>query len=804
MKILSAIPRLGYLGMTTTTTEPPIESSGTLVKTISILALVSVLSTFVFMVSQAASNDPLAQQILQFYPQADTNGDGVLSEAEEAALSKAALQKYPQADLDGDGKLSDAEKRTLLRKVNPSAKPVGEKDLSPPKLGASKPPVVKADADPVRQGPRQIKPGQHGIGQRIPDLEFTDIREKQHRLSDFTNRKAIVIAMTGTGCPLCLKYAPSLATIEKAYRARDVEFIFVNPNLSEPNETLKKAIQQHGFQGPYVRDDQKRIPRALGAQSTTEVFVLDHARTLVYRGAVDDQYGFAYALKTPRVNYLTDALEAILARQTPALQATTAPGCELFYDKPTSTNTANTITYHNRISRIIQANCIECHRQTGIAPMALESYEEVKDYAGMIRNVVQRGVMPPWFATPEPADEQGGTETLHWANDRSLSAREKHELLSWIKAGAPEGDPANAPLPKTFPDGWLIGTPDEVYEFPQPIPIQATGIMPYQYVTVETHLPEDKWVQAIEVRPGKLDVVHHVIVSIVSGRAKAREEAGYWGAYVPGNSTLVYPEGYARLLPKGAKLRFQMHYTPNGTATEDSTRIGIVFAETPPQYEVKVAGLANRKLRIPPRAANHAEYASLNLPFDAQILSFLPHMHLRGKAARYELLTSTGNKTLLDIPHYDFNWQLLYRLAEPQTVQQGDTIRFTGWFDNSVNNPANPDPNQTVAWGQQTEEEMLLGYVEYVVPGDQPGEKRVTAQSDRTSPNAGNVRIAGQQYKLAALLNAIKRLDTNQDGQLEKNEVPAKHQRLFDALDSNRDDRLTADEVREALRQHSP
>ncbi|WP_013630090.1 redoxin family protein [Rubinisphaera brasiliensis] len=709
------------------------------------------------------------------FDQLDRNQDGKITPNE-----LPAAEFFKRLDLDGNSEITKPEAaRALARGALNDVTQSANENLAP-----SSPTPTES---PVREGPRPIKPGEHGVGKQIPDLSFTDIAGKQYNLSDFRDQKAVIFAMTGTGCPLCLKYAPSLAAIEKQYRDKGVTFVFINPNESEKSERLREAVETHGFQGPYVSDGQKKLPAVLGAETTTEVFVLDQARTLVYRGAVDDQYGFAYALDEPRVTYLTDALDAVLAGHTPEVQATSSPGCELFYDKTAKPETPTSITYHNRISRIIQANCIECHREGGIAPIALETYDEVKDYAGMIRNVVERGVMPPWFAAPQASEGNEKSLALHWTNDRSLSASEKEDLFAWIKAGALEGNSADAPLPKTFPGGWLIGKPDAVFEFPQPVPVKATGTMPYRNVTVETDLPEDKWVQAIEVRPGKVDVVHHVIVSLRAGEGEIDERDGYWGVYVPGNSTLVYPDGYAKLLPKGAKLRFQMHYTPNGTATEDSTRIGVIFAKEPPRHEVKVAGIANARISIPPRADNHQEVASLRLPYDIQVLGFLPHMHLRGKAARYEALTADGTEMLLDIPRYDFNWQLLYRLAEPQSFKAGDTIRFTCWFDNSENNPANPDPAKTVRWGPQTEDEMHLGYVEYIVPGAKPGE-----------PVGGmrRVRAAG------AVRNAVgsglfNRLDTNGDGFVTRDEVrqklpdnPNASGPIFDRLDRDRNGKL--------------
>jgi hypothetical protein len=260
---------------------------------------------------------------------------------------------------------------------------------------------------------------------------------------------------------------------------------------------------------------------------------------------------------------------------------------------------------------------------------------------------------------------------------------------------------------------------------------------------------------------------------------KIDERDGYWGLYVPGNSTLIYPPGYARMLPKGAKLHFQMHYTPNGTATEDRTRIGLVYAKEPPEYEVRVAGIANPRIKIPAGADNHEEVATLDIPFDAQLLAFLPHMHLRGKAARYEYITESGTRTLLDVPRYDFNWQLLYRLAEPLAVKQGETLRFTAWYDNSTGNPANPNPNKIVRWGDQTDEEMHLGYVEFIVPGAKAGER-----ADTTSA-------------------FFKRLDIDADGFITRDEVrerlPGDEKAagpLFTLLDRDKNEKVDEEELK--------
>jgi len=638
------------------------------------------------------------------------------------------------------------------------------------------------DNSQIRQGPVPVNAGHAGVGRMIADFQFTTIDDQEHRLSDFLDSKVTVIAMTGTGCPLCLKYTPTLAAIERTYRDRGVQFLFVNPNKSEQLDRIRDAVATHRLTSPYVRDGDREIPQTLDAKTTTEVFVLDQSKTLVYRGAVDDQYGFGYALEKPKHTYLLDAIDAVLADKTPLVAATTSPGCELFHGNRDSSPDRPKVTYHRQISRIINRNCIECHRDTGIAPIALETYEQVSDYAGMIGNVVERGVMPPWFAAPLQGDGGDDSSAMpHWANERSLSAAEKDDLFAWIEAECPEGDADEAPIKRHFPDGWLIGNPDAVFEFPQPVSVNATGIMPYKNITVETNLDEGKWVRAIEVRPGNRSVVHHVIVSLKSNDGD--ERSGYWGVYVPGNSTLDYPEGYAKWLPAGAKLRFQMHYTPNGTATEDSTRIGLIFAKNPPKYEVKVAGIVDPRFTIPAGADNHAVTATLKVPENVEVLGFLPHMHLRGKAARYELIRDGETETLLDVPRYDFNWQLCYQLAQPRPMQPSDAIRYTSWYDNSAENPANPDPTRDVRWGEQTYDEMHLGYVEYVVTGQTPD----------ASPSSGK---GNDQKRL------FRRLDMDGDGFITRAEV---RQRMpgdkpaatttFDRLDLNEDGKISPQEL---------
>jgi thiol-disulfide isomerase/thioredoxin len=606
----------------------------------------------------------------------------------------------------------------------------------------------------------------------IPDAAFTDLAGKAGKLSDFKDAKLTVVAFTNTTCPICKKYTPSLARIEKEYAAKGVAFLFVNPTATDkPDSSV--------FAGRYVHDVSGTLTAAFGPSATTEVIVIDPARTVLYRGAIDDQYGLGYSLDAPRTKYLTPALDAALAGKLPAPSATEAPGCTLEPDAAKAPPVA--LTYHARIERIVQSHCVECHRTGGVAPFALEKYEEVVDHKGMIRKVVDRGTMPPWLAVPQEKEKLSP-----FSNDCSLIPADKKDLLAWLAGDMKKGDPADAPRPRSYASGWLIGKPDVIYQLPTEVPIKAEGIMPYHIDRVETSFSEDRWVRAIEVQPSAREVVHHVLVFARSpgARGGGGEGNGFFAAYVPGNTHLIYPEGYAKRLPKGSNLVFQIHYTPNGKATTDRTRLGVVFAPEAPRHEIHSVGIANTRFQIPAGADNHQVTASLPVPFNARVLALFPHAHLRGKAAKYELTTADGKtETLLDVPHYDFNWQLQYRFAEPYLTPRGSKLTYTAWYDNSSKNPANPDSTIAVKWGEQTFEEMHLGYLEYVLDG---------SGFDRMGALAGG--LLGQRYPTDVKFPkdglvipeqfraGFKRFDTNGDGTLDQKEFDALPRRVQGAI----------------------
>jgi thiol-disulfide isomerase/thioredoxin/mono/diheme cytochrome c family protein len=646
-----------------------------------------------------------------------------------------------------------------------------------------------------------------GVGGYVPAAAGKDLSGKSVSWRSGRGEKLTVVALTSVTCPLCRKFAPELSRIEAAYAAKGVKFVYVNVSGIDSEDEMRGQIKDRAFRGLYLNDTDQAIAATLGAMTTTEVHVIDAGNTLVYRGAVSDQYGVGYAHDAPRQPFLEAALDAALSGKKPEIQATNSPGCALerAAASPEATAGAPTVTYTRDIARIVQNNCIECHRAGGVAPFGLETFEAVSKRASMIRTVTHDGIMPPWFAaTPRSkGGEEASPAASPWANDRSLGEREKEAIATWIRQGKPRGDEADLPLAAKFPEGeWSIGTPDAVYQIPEAIAIKADGVMPYQVVMVPTNLEKDTWVRGAQIIPTDKAVVHHVLVFVlpeaalqdpsIRRRVALDESAGFFAAYVPGNDSVVYPEGLAKHLPRKSVLLFQIHYTPNGTATRDQLKIGLLFDEKPPRHIIRTTGISNHGLSIPPNASNHAVHASVQVPADAMVLAFMPHMHVRGKAFRYELAhadedeSGTGHdaerELLLDIPQYDFNWQLRYVRAKPLEVSAGSTIHATAWYDNSEDNPANPDPSKTVRWGPQTFDEMMLGYIEYYFVNDD------VAHPEQLPRGAAGGR------RLLTFDALLGRFDANKDGRIEKKEVPENLLARFDRLDRSKDGVLTREE----------
>jgi hypothetical protein len=385
-------------------------------------------------------------------------------------------------------------------------------------------------------------------------------------------------------------------------------------------------------------------------------------------------------------------------------------------------------TFHKDVAPILQAKCQGCHRPGEVAPMSLLTYKDARPWAKAIRQAVATRTMPPWFAAPEHAGK--------FANDPSLTKAEIDTIMAWVDGGVKEGDPKDAPEPVAYVEGWGIGLPDQVFELPVEYDVPAKGVVEYQHFVVPTGFTEDRWVQRTEVRPGNRAVVHHVLVYVREPGsdylrdAKPGVPVGKTGTpvlpseiiagYAPGVSPAILPQGNAILIKAGSDLVIQMHYTPSGKPSKDRTKLGIVFAKEPPKNRMITVAPHDRAFEIPANASNYRVDAQVTFERPAVLIALDPHMHFRGKSFEYRAVFPDGRtEVLLKVPKYDFNWQLKYGLAKPLEIPAGTRIECTAYFDNSANNPHNPDPTRNVAWGDQTFEEMMIGFMYVLVPAEQ-------------------------------------------------------------------------------------
>lgn len=613
----------------------------------------------------------------------------------------------------------------------------------------------------------------------LEKLELADYRGRVWKLEDFENDSILVVAFLGTECPLAKHYSLRLQKIATEFQPRSVRVIAVMSNRQDSLEEISAFADRQDIEFPILKDAGNRFADQVGAERTPEIYVFDASRTLRYRGRVDDQYGVGYVRDQPRRKDLRIALDELLTGKSVSLPRTSAVGCIIGRSK--KVDARSEVTYGTHVAKILNKRCVECHREGEIAPFSLTDYDEVAGWSDMIAEVVRDGRMPPWHATDQHE---------RFANDRSLTDQEKQTLFAWADAGAPAGPLTDLPALPAKVAGWqLPREPDRVIPVsPEPFDVPATGTVRYKYFVFDPELKEDVWIEAAELKPGNREVVHHILAfAVPKGQRRGLDGArGFLVGYVPGARLQLWPEGAAKKIPKGSELIFQVHYTPIGTPEIDQSLLGIVLADPDSvTHEIVTTSAVQPRLRIPPRDPNHEVFATgPSFPPDAELLSFSPHMHVRGKAFQYDLQASDGSvETLLEIPAYDFNWQTNYILAEPRKIDEGSRFRCKATFDNSEANLNNPDPTKTVKWGDQTWDEMMIGYYHYSVPiGKTPGGK-------------SRKEIAEAMVKRAVRLQKFNQLDSDKDGKLARAEMPRSLLPVFDQLDANKDKVLTREEL---------
>ena len=564
------------------------------------------------------------------------------------------------------------------------------------------------------------------VGDRMPSFNLKDYQGNSFDSANLDGKKSTVVVFFGVECPLVKFYVPKLGELVKNNRDH-LQIIGLNSNRQDSITEITKFASDLKVNCPLLKDPANRVADAFGASRTPEVFLFDSNQELVYQGAIDDQFTYGKQKFKASNNYLADAVEAIKNRKAPKVQKTDTDGCIIGRVLTQNAENKSTVTYANQISRILNERCVKCHRDGEAAPFSLTDYDEVVGWAGMIDEVVKDQRMPPWHANPKHGK---------FKNDPTLSTEQKQLISDWVKAGAPLGDTNDLPTPPKFTEGWRIGEPDVVFQVTKkPYPIPAGGILPYQYFQVKTNFTEDKWIQAAEIRIGNRAVVHHIIVAVSKrGRKPVHGEldSDWLTAAAPGSAPLMLTDGLAKVIPAGATLVFQVHYTPIGTPQTDLSSVGFKFADK--KQVRKVVGtksVRNTRFVIPAGEANQDVTAKRTMSQDALLLAMFPHMHLRGKSFKYTANYPDGrSEVLLDVPNYDFNWQNGYEFEQPKLLPRGTEILCEAIFDNSAKNFSNPNPKEIVRWGDQTHEEMMIGYFDMVL-SEQDLLNRLSERQDR-------------------------------------------------------------------------
>ncbi len=549
------------------------------------------------------------------------------------------------------------------------------------------------------------------LGQNAPadshplaGFRLQDFRGASFALDDVREKKLVVLAFLGVDCPLANQYAPRLVELARSYEPRGVVFFAIDANQQDSATAMGRFAKANELSFPFLKDVGNDLADRLEVRRTPEVIVLDAKRRVRYQGRVDDQFAIGVRRTALTRRDLALALEELLAGKDVSVAKTEPVGCRIGRIRHPGTGE---VTYTKQVARILTTRCVACHRPGEIAPFSLTNYREAAGWAETIAEVVGAGRMPPWHANREYGKFQ---------NDAHLSDDEKRLIAAWVADGAPEGDKRDLPpLPPQTEGGWRIPKPDLIVELPRTVQVPAGGVLPYQYFVIDPKLDHDVWVRASQVRPGNPTVLHHLVVFVLPpGRRDINPvDADFLAGYSPGMPPRKAPPGLAKVIEARSKLLVQAHYTPRGTPQTDRSTIGLVFADPATiRKRMTSAAAINAKFRIPPGAASFQAVAQHRFNQDYILYALMPHMHLRGKSFRFEATYPDGrNEILLDVPHYEFDWQNAYILDIPKPMPEGTIMRCVGKFDNSADNPNNADPTRTVTFGEQTNDEMLIGYM---------------------------------------------------------------------------------------------
>lgn len=606
-----------------------------------------------------------------------------------------------------------------------------------------------------------------------------------------------VLYFFGIECPIARLYTERIVSLQtQLAEPNKIDFIAIDSNLQDSVEEMREYAKSNGIQFPVVKDKDQSLAKHFKTKRIPEVLVLDRFGTIRYRGRVDDQYAPGVKRAAPTRKDLQLALDELIANQQVTVPSTTTVGCLLTYEPEKQTESK--VTFCNSIGPLLFEHCLECHRPGEIGPFDVSSYAEARGWAEMMVEVMEQKRMPPWHAD---SDKQ------QFRNARHVPADFISNLREWIDNGMPYGDDSELPKIPEVVTGWrLPREPDLVVEMRnRPFRIPADGTVEYQYFVVDPKITEDRWVSAAQVIPGNAAVVHHAIVFIRPPDGEVFNGIGWLTAYVPGQLAMKFPEGYGRRVPAGSKFVFQMHYTPNGKEQWDTTKVGLNFVdEKDVKNQVYTLIGIDQHFEIPPRVSDYEVRGTVHgLPSNGELLAIAPHMHLRGKSFFLEAKSKGDVERILSVPRYDFNWQHTYELARPMPISSIESLDFRVVFDNSTENPFNPNPDEYVMWGDQTWEEMAVSFFEVARPRVVDAENQPELAGASNPISSGQAELEKpQEYSARAQAFAndfLKQFDSNRDGIVSFDEVPrVVKDYTFFRIDQDFDHRITRDELLKA------
>ena len=590
-----------------------------------------------------------------------------------------------------------------------------------------------------------------------------------HELYRLKDASAVVVMMHGAGSPEIAKAAPQLAKLQADYKARGVEFLMLNSNPGDTRDAILADAKKNSISLPILEDDQQLVGEQIGATRVGETFVMDPKTwKIAYHGALSDK-----------------AIDAVIAGKAPKASSAKLTGAVIDFPARSAAgkDQISKISYSADIAPMLEEKCVACHEQGGIAPFAMDSYEKVKGFAPMIRESVRTDRMPPWDVDPHVGK---------FTDDKSLSSDQIKTLIHWIEAGAPRGTgPDRLAEMKHVAAEWPLGTPDLIVDIPK-YTVPATGVVDYQYPTTPNPLTEGKWLKAATAKVSARQAVHHILSGIIPpGQTKKGMEAwgGSVGGYTVGMESVEAPKGIGSWVPPGGQFAYQMHYTPFGKEVVSAEKIGLYFYKDgeKPDLIMRENALVDQFIELPPNDGAHKEVAYFNFPKDAILHTAVVHAHYRGTYSKLEIRYPDGKQeTILNVPFYNFNWQRMYEFAEPIKIPAGSKVIATYIYDNSKRNPANPNPNEKVVWGDQSFEEMFYTSLRY-------------RWADETVANPTN----NDQLLLKTRLMGM--MDDNIDDKLQKSELRGNFAQLaaapgaFELADANHDGGIDQAELEKVL-----